>query len=107
MFQFAERGVKLVCPGISSYDTDKSIFTGVASGLTWLRQFASIGNNPGQFRCGAQALHWYGEEGKSGKDQANLFIKYVERAHGVVNDIFRKDVSNPKDHGGPQGVYEG
>lgn len=34
MFRFRDRGVKLVCPGISSYDTDNSMFTGYASGLT-------------------------------------------------------------------------
>lgn len=93
MFQFQERGAKLVCPGISSYNTDKSQFTGYASGLTWLRQFASIGNNPNQFRCSAQAIHWYGEAGKNGRDQAQLFINYVAYAHGVVNDIFKKEVS--------------
>lgn len=34
MFRFGDRGAQLVCPGISSYDTANSQFTGVASGLT-------------------------------------------------------------------------
>ena len=93
MLQFANRGAKLVCPGISSYETDRSQFTGGPSGLIWLRQFASIGNNPGQFRCDAQAIHWYGEAGRDGRYQANLFIDYVNRAHDIVNDIFRREVS--------------
>ena len=91
MFRFANRGVKLVCPAISSWDTNNG-HTGGPSGLTWLRQFASIGNNPAQFRCDAQALHWYGENGKSGRDQAALFISYVERAHRTVNEIFRREM---------------
>lgn len=34
MFRFQARGAQLVCPGISSYDTDRSQFTGIASGFT-------------------------------------------------------------------------
>lgn len=92
MFQFSDRGVKLVCPAISSWDTNKGD-TGGPSGFTWLRQFASIGNNPNQFRCAAQAIHWYGPtNGESAATQAQLFKDYVARAHGVVNDIFRKEM---------------
>ncbi|KAK3379672.1 hypothetical protein B0T24DRAFT_612610 [Lasiosphaeria ovina] len=94
LFRFSDRGARLVCPGVSSYDTDRSQFTGGPSGLTWLRQFASIGGNrPEQFRCDAQALHWYGDASLgSGADQARLFIDYVSRAHGTVNDIFHRDM---------------
>lgn len=40
MFRFQSRGAQLVCPAISSYDTDRSQFTGIASGFTckWLSQ---------------------------------------------------------------------
>ena len=91
MFKFRDRGAKLVCPGISSYDTPTGN-AGYAAGFTWLRQFALTKNNPGEFRCDAQAIHWYGENGKSGSQQADLFIDYVGRAHGIVNDIFRRDM---------------
>jgi hypothetical protein len=87
MFKFSDLGAKLVCPAITSWDTTVG-HTGGPAGLTWLRDFASINNNPAQFRCGAQALHWYGVDGQSGAAQAQLFISYVAYAHGVVNDIF-------------------
>jgi hypothetical protein len=91
MFQFANRGAKLVCPAITSWDTTSG-HTGGPAGFTWLRQFASIGNNPSQFRCSAQALHWYGQDGLSGAAQAQLFISYVANAHNVVNSIFGVDM---------------
>ena len=91
MFRFADRGAKLVCPAITSWDTDAG-HTGGPAGLTWLRQFASIGDNPSQFRCDAQALHWYGQDGLGGGDQAQLFIQYISHAHDVVNDIFRREM---------------
>ncbi|KAK5658390.1 hypothetical protein OQA88_2367 [Cercophora sp. LCS_1] len=91
MWRFAERGPKLVCPAVSSWDTDRG-HTGGPSGLTWLRQFVGFARDPNNLRCGAQALHWYGEDGRDGRYQADLFIRYVERAHGVVNDIFRKEM---------------
>ncbi|KAM7213950.1 Glycosyl hydrolase catalytic core domain containing protein [Rhypophila decipiens] len=91
MFKFNDRGAKLVCPAISSYNT-KNGFMGYESGLQWLRKFASIGNNPSQFRCSAQAIHWYGWDGESIQDQAKSFMKYVEEAHREVNDIFRKEM---------------
>ncbi len=91
MFPFRNRGVKLVCPAISSWDTDKG-FTGGPAGLTWLREFANATNNPSALQCDAQALHWYGEMGKSGTDQAILFIDYVIYAHGQVDDIFRRQM---------------
>ncbi|KAH7311311.1 glycosyl hydrolase catalytic core-domain-containing protein [Stachybotrys elegans] len=87
MFKFQQRGARLVCPAISSYDTANSQFTGYASGLTWLRQFAYYRNNPWEFRCDAQALHWYGVEGRSGRDQAYLFIDYMNRAHALGSPI--------------------
>ncbi|KAK3318136.1 hypothetical protein B0H66DRAFT_556328 [Apodospora peruviana] len=89
MFRFRDRGAKLVCPAISSWNTDRG-FTGGPSGLTWLRQFA--GNNPGQFGCSAQALHWYGEPGANAQRQAQLFIDYVAWAHGEVNSIFQREM---------------
>ncbi|KAK0382966.1 hypothetical protein NLU13_8882 [Sarocladium strictum] len=92
MFRFQERGAKLVCPGISSYDTDVSTLTGFESGLTWLRRWATWTNNPGEFRCDAQALHWYGVEGQSGADQGGLFIQYIDQAHNTVNEIFGREM---------------
>lgn len=91
MFKFHDRGAKLVCPAVSSYNT-KTGFMGYESGLTWLRAFASIGNNPDQFRCAAQALHWYGADNESIELQAQRFKEYVEYAHREVNDIFRKEM---------------
>jgi len=90
MFQFADRGARLVCPAVSSWDTEHG-HTGGPSGLTWLARFLSLGperGGPGQFRCEAQALHWYGVEGLSGGEQAGLFIEYVERAHDKVDELF-------------------
>ncbi len=78
-------------PAVSSWETDSG-HTGGPAGLNWLRQFASIGNNPAQFRCDAQALHWYGDQTLSGTDQGWLFIEYMRHAHAVVNDIFRRDM---------------
>jgi hypothetical protein len=89
MFIFADRGAKLVCPGISSWDSPNGD-TGGPSGFTWLRQFA--GNNPGQFRCGAQAIHWYGGENQNAQQQAQDFINYVGRAHSIVNSIFQTNM---------------
>jgi hypothetical protein len=86
MFKFANRGVKLVCPGITSWNTNSG-HAGYAAGLTWLRQFA--GNNPAQLRCSAQALHWYGDQTKSAAQQAQLFINYIAYAHQQVKQIFR------------------
>ncbi|KAK0715443.1 glycosyl hydrolase catalytic core-domain-containing protein [Lasiosphaeris hirsuta] len=91
MFRYSDRGAKLVCPAISSWDTPHG-HTGGPSGFVWLREFAGIGNNPGQFRCEAQALHWYGRDGLSGRDQAQLFIDYVAYANVVVSDIFRRQM---------------
>ena len=91
MFRFSDAGAKLVCPGISSYNVERG-FTGGPSGLTWLRRFASIGNNPDQFRCSAQAIHWYGEPNRPAAYQAELFKKYVSDTRREVNDIFRKDM---------------
>ncbi len=91
MFRFHDKGAKLVCPGISSWNTDKG-HTGGPAGLTWLRQFANANNNPAALKCDAQALHWYGENGKNGADQAKLFIDYINYAHGQVNDIFHRDM---------------
>jgi hypothetical protein len=88
MFQFANLGIKLVCPAITSDDTTTGL-TGGPSGLTWLADFAKIGNNPSQFKCSAQALHWYGGGGAA-KDQANAFISYIQSASGKVNSIFGK-----------------
>ncbi|KAI9746308.1 MAG: hypothetical protein M1818_000019 [Claussenomyces sp. TS43310] len=87
MFQFVNLGAKLVCPAITSDDTTDGA-TGGPSGLTWLSDFASIGNNPSQFQCSAQALHWYGVDGDDGATQAQLFISYIESANTRVNDIF-------------------
>ena len=87
MFQFQEMGVQLVCPAITSWNTASGAYGG-PSGLTWLAEFASIGNNPSQFRCTAQALHWYGTNGESAVDQANDFINYIASAASQVNSIF-------------------
>ncbi|TVY75710.1 hypothetical protein LSUE1_G008240 [Lachnellula suecica] len=87
MFQFSDLGIKLVCPAITSWDTTNGA-TGGPSGLTWLRDFASIGNNPSQFRCSAQALHWYGTNGQTAQQQADSFIGYIESASSTVNNIF-------------------
>ncbi|KAH8887253.1 hypothetical protein GQ53DRAFT_750069 [Thozetella sp. PMI_491] len=96
MFKFSDRGVKLVCPAISSYNTDVSQFTGYKSGLAWLRSFArDFGTNPlgpTQFRCAAQALHWYGPVTNPvtpAATQAQLFIDYIAYAHTQVDDIFK------------------
>jgi hypothetical protein len=88
MFQFQEQGVKLVCPAVTSWNTTSGA-TGGPSGLTWLRKFARYTNNPGEFRCSAANLHWYGVDGLSGADQANLFIQYIAAAHNDVDDMFR------------------
>jgi len=87
MFAFANKGAKLVCPAITSWDTTSG-HTGGPAGFTWLRQFASINNNPSQFRCSAQALHWYGVNGQTGAAQGQLFIDYIANANIVVNDIY-------------------
>ena len=90
MFQFSDRGARLICPGISSHNTDHSVHHGGPSGLVWLRRF--INGNPGAFRCDAQALHWYGNERESTRDQANAFMQYVRDAHNEVNNIFGRDM---------------
>jgi hypothetical protein len=43
-------------------------------------------------RCDAQALHWYGADGKTGAQQAQLFIDYIAHAHSVVNDIYKRNM---------------
>lgn len=93
MFQFADAGAKLVCPGVSSYDTESSKFTGFESGLTWLRSFVSLSGSPKDLRCDAVAVHWYGEDGKSGGEQADLFIDYMDNAHTTLKEIFGQDIS--------------
>lgn len=90
-FRFHDLGVKLVCPAISSWDT-RNGHTGGPAGFTWLEQFIGLGASPKQFRCDAQAIHWYGEAGRDGRYQARLFIDYVAHAHEVVNDIFQEDM---------------
>jgi hypothetical protein len=95
LFRFNNLGVKLVCPAITSYNTENSIYTGTKSGLTWLRSFARDFNKnpsasgPSQFRCSAQALHWYGTSGQSAATQAQAFIDYIAYAHTQVDDIFQ------------------
>ncbi|KAH8884414.1 hypothetical protein GQ53DRAFT_752260 [Thozetella sp. PMI_491] len=97
MFKFQEMGAKLVCPAITSWDTTVG-HTGGPAGLTWLRQFARNFNKnpsasgPGQFRCSAQALHWYGPvttPTTPAATQAQLFIDYIAYAHTQVDDIFQ------------------
>jgi hypothetical protein len=87
MFQFLNQGAKLVCPAITSDNTATGA-TGRSSGLTWLKDFANVVNDPAGLNCSAQALHWYGVDGQSGADQAQLFISYIEEASSTVNGIF-------------------
>ncbi|KAH8881100.1 hypothetical protein GQ53DRAFT_888809 [Thozetella sp. PMI_491] len=97
MFKFQQRGVKLVCPAVSSWETNVG-HTGGPAGLVWLRQFARNFNKnpsasgPGQFRCSAQALHWFGDSSKNAAQQAQLFKDYIVHAHSVVNDIFQTNM---------------
>jgi hypothetical protein len=92
MFRFNDAGASLVCPGITSWETTAGHVPNVPAGLTWLREFASIGNNPSQFRCEAQNIHWYGNPDFNAMDQANMFKEYVAHAHATINDIFRKEM---------------
>ncbi|TLD11603.1 hypothetical protein PspLS_11552 [Pyricularia sp. CBS 133598] len=93
MFPFADRGVKIVCPAITSFNTNVG-HAGYPAGLAWLRQWARLKGNPREFRCSAQALHWYGPAGGgvSGRQQAKLFIDYISFAHQEVNAIFGWDM---------------
>jgi hypothetical protein len=91
MFQFEERGIKLICPAITSYETQQSTHTGRPAGLSWLWGFLKYKNNPEEFRCSAQAIHWYGAEGQDAKTQANNFISYVAHAHDIVNTIYGRE----------------
>ncbi|KAL8297925.1 hypothetical protein RB597_007082 [Gaeumannomyces tritici] len=89
MFRFQTRGPKLVCPAVSSWNTDKG-HTGGPAGLQWLRQFVKSASSPSYFRCGAQALHWYGAQGESAARQAQLFIDYIAYAHVEVDKMYGK-----------------
>ena len=89
MLKFHEKKVKLVCPAVTSFETDKG-HTGGPAGLTWLRQF--VGGKPGDLKCEAQALHWYGVQGKSGAEQGQLFIDYMNHAHKSIREIFGRDI---------------
>jgi len=91
MFQFSDRGAKLVCPAVTSYETAQSTHTGQPAGLQWLWAFLKYKNNPNEFRCSAQALHWYGAEGQDARTQAQNFISYISHAHDVINGIYGRE----------------
>lgn len=87
------QGARLICPAITSYNT-ASGHNGFAAGLTWLNQLVNHNANnkdPNQFRCFAQAIHWYGCGG-SADDQANAFKSYVADAHNQINSLFGKNM---------------
>jgi len=89
MLRFRSKGAKLVCPGVSSWNTASGDYGG-ASGLTWLRQFA--GSNPAALQCDAQNIHWYGNAAVDAKQQASDFIAYLNFAHGEINSIFGREM---------------
>jgi hypothetical protein len=91
MFQFTDKKIKLVCPAITSYETARSDHTGRAAGLQFLWAFLKYKNNPDEFRCSAQAIHWFGNEKESPEDQADHFISYVAHAHDIINTIYGRE----------------
>ncbi|KAK1831292.1 hypothetical protein QBC39DRAFT_258946, partial [Podospora conica] len=89
MFSFYTEGAKLVCPGITSWNSTAGA-TGGASGLVWLREFVGYAAAPTDLLCSAQAVHWYGldNDGKSGTEKAYDFMAYVGQAHAEINELF-------------------
>ncbi|KAK0750896.1 glycosyl hydrolase catalytic core-domain-containing protein [Schizothecium vesticola] len=91
MFPFYNEGARLVCPAVTSWNSTHGATNG-PSGLVWLHEFVGYTTKPTDLLCDAQALHWYGVEGKSGREQADLFTAYVALAHDEINALFGFDM---------------
>ena len=78
-------------PAVTSWNSTHGATNG-PSGLVWLHEFVGYTTKPTDLLCGAQALHWYGVEGKSGAEQADLFTAYVALAHDEINALFGFDM---------------